>query len=80
MRGPIVNEFLLRGRKPNISFAFISQSYFKVSKTVTLIAIDFFAMKMSNKRELQEIASNPLFDIGLKDFSKFHKDSTKEPY
>ena len=80
MRGPIVNEFLLRGRKLNISFAFISQSYFKVSKTVTLIAIDFFAMKMSNKRELQEIASNPLLDIGLKDFTKFHKDSTKEPY
>ena len=30
---PIVNEMLLKGKK-NISFAFVSQSYFKVPKTI----------------------------------------------
>ena len=33
---PIVTELLIRGKKLNISLVFISQSYFKVSKTVRL--------------------------------------------
>ena len=36
-------------------------------------------MKIPNKRELQQIASNNLVDIDFKDFMKFHKDYTKEP-
>ena len=31
---PIVNELFIRGRKPNISLPFISQSYFAVPKKV----------------------------------------------
>ena len=33
---PIVTELVLRGRKPNISPVLISQSYFKVTKTIRL--------------------------------------------
>ena len=36
---PIVTELFLRGRKPNISVVFISQSYFKVPKTIKLNVI-----------------------------------------
>ena len=32
----IVNELFIRGRKLNISFVFITQSYFKVPKDVRL--------------------------------------------
>ena len=32
----MVNELILRGRKLIISLAFISQSYFKVPKTIRL--------------------------------------------
>ena len=35
---PIATELFLRGRKLNISLAFISRSYFKVSKNVILNA------------------------------------------
>ena len=35
---PIVIELYLRGGKLNISLVFISQSYFKVPKTITLDA------------------------------------------
>ena len=35
---PIVTELLLRGRKLNISLAFILQYYFKVHKTIRLNA------------------------------------------
>ena len=50
---PIVNELFFRGRKLNISLVFISQSYFKVSKTIRLNATHFFIMKIPNERELQ---------------------------
>ena len=49
----IVTKLFLSGRKLNISFAFISQSYFKVPKTIRLNALYYFIMKISSKRELQ---------------------------
>ena len=69
----------LRGRKLNISLVFISQSYFKGPKTVRLNAAHYFIMKIPNKRELQQIASNQSSDIDVKDFMKLYKDCTKEP-
>ena len=53
---PIVTELFIRGRKLNISIAFITQSYFKVLKDVRLISTHFFIMKIPIKRELQQIA------------------------
>ena len=37
-------------------------------------------MKIPNKRELQQIASNHSTDIDFKDFMELHKEYTKEPY
>ena len=37
-------------------------------------------MKIRNKRELQQIASNHLSDIKLNVFMKVYKDYTKEPF
>ena len=37
-------------------------------------------MKILNKRELQQIASNRSLDIYFKDFMKHYKYYTKEPY
>ena len=39
---PIVTELFIRGRKLNISIAFITQSYFKVPKDVRLNSTHFF--------------------------------------
>ena len=50
---PIVTELFIRGRKPNISIAFITQSYFKVPKDVRLNSTHFFITRISKKRELQ---------------------------
>ena len=46
---PIVTELFLRGRKLNISLVFISQSYFKVPKTIRLNATHYFIIKIPNK-------------------------------
>ena len=55
---PVVTELFIRGRKLNISIVFNTQSYFKVPKDVRLNSTHFFIMKIPNKRELQQIASN----------------------
>ena len=77
---PIFTEFFLRGRKLNISLIFISQSFFTVPKTIRLNAAHYFIMKIPNKRELQQIASNHLSGINFKDFMIFYKDYTTETY
>ena len=73
----IVNELLIRGRKPNISLVFITQSYFPVPKRIRLISAHYFVMKIPNKRELQQIAFNPSSDI---DFMNLYKKCTAKPY
>ena len=70
----------LRERKLNISIVFISQSYFKVLKTMRLNATHYFIMKIPNKIELRQITSNDLSDIEFKDLMKLYKDYTKEPF
>ena len=67
-------------KKLNILLVFISQSYYKVLKTIRLNATDYFVMKIPNKREIQQTASNHLSGIDFKDFMKFYKDYSKEPY
>ena len=49
-------------------------------KTIRLNATHHFIMKIPNKRELQQIASNHLPDINFKGFMKLYKDYTKEPF
>ena len=76
----IVTELFIRGRKPNIYLAFITQSYFKVPKHVRLNTSHFFIAKIPNKRELQQSAINHLSDISTKDFTNIYRKCTAEPY
>ena len=76
----IVTDLLIRVRKLNISLVFITQSYFKVTKDVILNSTHFFILKISNKRELQQIALNHSSEINSKDFIKIYKRCTSEPY
>ena len=50
---PIVTELFLREKKLNISLVFISESYFKVPKTIRLNAAHYFILKIPNKRKIQ---------------------------
>ena len=77
---PIVTELFIRGRKLDISIVFITQSYIKVTKDVRLNSTHFFIMKISNKRELQQITLNHSSDIDFKDFMKIYRKCTTEPY
>ena len=76
----IVTESISRGRKPNISIVFITQSYFRMPNDVMLNSTNFFIMKISNKEELRRIALSHSSDIDFKDFMKIYKKCTAEPY
>ena len=55
---PVVTELFIKGIKLNISINFIPHPYFKVPKDVRKNYTHFFVMKIPNKRELRQIASN----------------------
>ena len=77
---PIVNELFIRGRKLNISLAFISQSYFTVPKNIRLNSKHYYIMEIPNKWELQQILFNYLSDIDFKESMNIYKKYTARPY
>ena len=60
---PIVNELFSRRRKLNFLLVFISQYYFKVTKTIRTISAPFVFIEIPNKRENQQILSSHSFKI-----------------
>ena len=76
----IIRELLIRCRNLNISLVFITQSYFSVPKDVRLNSTHYFIMKINNRRELQNIATDHSADIDYQDFKKIYRECTKEPY
>ena len=76
---PVVTVLFIRGRKLNISIAFITQSSFKIPKDVRLSSTHFLIMKIPNKGEVQQIAINHSSDADFKDFIKIYKKYTAEP-
>ena len=76
----IVTELFIRGRKLNISLIFITQTYFVMSKNITLNSRHYFITKITNKQELQQIAFNHSSDINFKDFINLYKKCTAKSY
>ena len=77
---PIVTELFIKGRKLNISLAFITPSYFAVPKDIRLNATHYFIVKGPNKQKLKQIASQNLLDIGFEDFMNLYKKRTEKPH
>ena len=75
-----LKELFIRCRNLNISLCFLTQSYFSVPKDVRLNCTHYIIFKLSNKRELQNIAIIHSADIDYKDFVKIYRDCTKKPY
>ena len=73
----IIKELFIRCRKLNISLVFITQSYFSVPKDVRLNLTHYLIMKISNRKELKNIAVIHSADIDYKDFMKIYRECTK---
>ena len=79
----IVTELFIRGRKLNTFLVFITQSYFAVPENTRLSSTHYFVMKIPNKIELQQVASdsfNHSSDIDFQGFMNLYKKFTVEPY
>ena len=77
---PTVTELFIGARKLNISLDFITKTYFAVPKSIRLNSIHYFVLKIPNKKELQQTASNHLSDIDFQDFLNLYKKCTAKPY
>ena len=75
----IIKELFISCRKLNISFVFITQSYFSVSKDVRLNSMHYLIMKINKKREFQNITINHSADIDYQGFIKIYREFTREP-
>ena len=73
----IVTEWFIRRRKLNTSVVFII--HFATPKDIKLNFVDYFIMKMSNKREKQ-FAYYHSSDINFRDFLNPYKKYTANPY
>ena len=73
----IIKELFIRCRKLNISLVFITQSYFSVPKDVRLNSTHYLIMKISNRKELQNIAINHSADIDYKYFVRIYRECTR---
>ena len=76
----IMKELSIACRKLNPSIVLITQFYFSIPKDVRLNSTHYLIMKISNNRELQNIAINHSADIEYNDFMKIYRECIKEPY
>ena len=67
-------------QKLNISCVFITQSYFSVPKDVRSNTTHYLIMKINNRKELQNIATDHSANIDYQDFKKIYRDCIKKPY
>ena len=75
-----IKGLFIRCRKLNISLVFFTQSYFSAPKEVRLNSTHYLIIKVHNKRELNNIATNHSADIDYEDLLKIYRNCTKEPY
>ena len=67
---PIVTELFIRGRKLDISIAFITKSYFKVTKDVYYETYTHFYYEKSRWKKISANFCNHSSNIDFKDFIK----------
>ena len=66
---PITTELLIRGRKLNLSFSFITLVYFAEPKNIRLNSPYYLILKPRNKQKLQQIAYHHSWDAKFEDFT-----------
>ena len=56
---------ILSGKKTKLFFLFTTQSYFVVPKNIGLNPTLYFIIKITNKRDVQQIAINLSLDVNV---------------
>ena len=74
----ISKKLFTSSRRLNITLVFITESYFLVPKDVRLNSTYYLIMKISSKRELQNIAINHSADIDYNDSIKISENAQEK--
>jgi len=76
----LMNEMYIRGRKRGVSVCYLSQSFYKIPKTIRSNCNYFVLLKLGGKRDLNLILSE--FELGVtKDqMMEMYEDATKEKF
>ena len=75
-----ITEFYIRGRKKGISICYLSQSFYKVPKTIRSNCNYFVILKLSGKRDLNLIMSEFELGIDKKELLEIYEDATAEKF
>ena len=76
----IIKELFIKCRKLNTSLVFIRQSYFSVPKDIRLNLTHYLIIKITSRKELQNIAINYPAEIDYKNFVRIYREYTRKPY
>ena len=76
----LMSEMYIRGRKRGISVCYLSQSFYKIPKTIRSNCNYFVLLKLSGKRDLNLILSE--FELGVtkSELMELYDDATKEEF
>ena len=76
----LMSEMYIRGRKRGISVCYLSQSFYKIPKTIRSNCNYFVLLKLSGKRDLNLILSE--FELGVtkSELMELYDDATKEKF
>lgn len=75
-----ITEFYIRGRKKGISICYLSQSFYKVPKTIRSNCNYFVILKLSGKRDLNLIMSEFELGIDKDELMEIYEDATSEKF
>jgi hypothetical protein len=73
-----IQEFMIRGRKKNISVFYLSQSYYKISKLIRINCNYIIIKKLSSLKDLKLILSEYGLDVNLNKIIDIYNDATKD--
>ena len=76
----IIKELFYRARKINVSFVFITQSYFRALKDARSNSTHYILMKIGNKKELKRIAEEKSGHLDYKNFLKIYNYCIRKSY
>ena len=73
-------EMYIRGRKKGISIVYLSQSFYRIPKTIRSNCNYFVILKLSGKRDLNLIMSEFELGVSKDELLKIYEDATREKF
>jgi hypothetical protein len=74
-----IQEYWVRGRKLGLSMVYISQSFYRIPKTIRINSNYVVFRRLSSKKDLESILKDFTLNISLQELQKIYDYATKTP-